>query len=137
MLLLFTKLREDNISGPLFTSWLDLSEIAGNPYKRYKDEDIYVASFFYEKDIKSKVMRIDVPFTFSPSENVDLANETINNIINTLNYWTYAGQDPMPLLLAHEKCNIRKGAAEVLYDEIMTKSKSVEPFDQLVSSRMR
>ncbi|RLI80345.1 hypothetical protein DRP05_00775 [Archaeoglobales archaeon] len=137
MLLLFTKLRQNISLGSLYTNWIDLSELNTKPYKEYKENDVYVVSFFYERDIRSKVLRIDVPFTFPPSENVDLVNSTISKVINILDYWTYPGQDPLPVLLAHEKCNIRKGAAEVLYEEILTKSRSVDPFDQLVASRMR
>ena len=137
MLMIFTKLRQDVLQGSLYTSWIDLSELNIKPYKDYKNNGIYVTSFFYERDIKSKVLRIDIPFTSPPSENVDFVNSMVEKIINTLDYWTYPGQDPLPVLLAHEKCNIRKGAAEVLYEEILTKSRSVDPFDQLVASRMR
>jgi len=137
MLLLFTKLRQNASEGSLYTNWIDLSQLNTKPYKDYSDNEIHVVSFFYERDIRSKVLRIDIPFTFPPSKNVNLVNSTISRVINTLDYWTYPGQDPLPVLLAHEKCNIRKGAAEVLYEEILTKSRSVDPFDQLVASRMR
>jgi len=137
MLLLFTKLRQNASLGSLYTTWIDLSKSNAKPYRDYSNNEIYVVSFFYERDIRSKVLRIDIPFTFPPSEDEDLVNSTIDKVINILNYWTYSGQDPLPVLLAHEKCNIRKGAAEVLYEEILTKSRSVDPFDQLVASRMR
>ena len=138
MLLLFTKLRRDTMIGSHYTKWIDLSEeINKKPYTKYKENEVYVVSFFYERDIRSKVLRIDIPFTFPPSENEDLVNSTISKVINILDYWTYPGQDLLPVLLAHEKCNIRKGAAEILYEEILTKSRSVDPFDQLVASRMR
>ncbi len=138
MLLLFTKLRQKIPLGSLYTSWIDITELNTKPpYRDYKENEVYIVSFFYERDIRSKVLRIDIPFTFPPSENVDLVNSTVSKVINTLDYWTYPGQDPLPVLLAHEKCNIRKGAAEVLYEEILTKTRSVDPFDQLVASRMR
>jgi len=137
MLLLFTKLRQNTSLGSLYTTWIDLNESDVKPHKDYGDNKIYVVSFFYERSIRSKILRIDVPFTFPPSENKDLVDSTIGKVINILDYWTYPGQDPLPVLLAHEKCNIRKGAAEVLYEEILTKSRSADPFDQLVASRMR
>ena len=112
--------------------------ILGNyTYNKYTENGIYLVSFFYERDIKSKILRVDVPFTFPPSENVELVDSTINKVINILDYWTYPGQDPLPVLLAHEKCNIRRGAAEVLYEEILTRSRNIDSFDQLVASRMR
>ena len=137
MLLLFTKLRQNISSGSLYTKWVDLSEVDAHLYKKYKENGVYVVSFFYERDVKSKILRIDVPFTIPPSENVDLVNSTISKVVNILDYWTYPGQDPLPVLLAHEKCNIRRGAAEILYEEILTKSRSLDFFDQLVASRMR
>lgn len=137
MLLLFTKLRENILSGSLYTNWVDLSELNTNPYEKYKENGIYVISFFYERDVKSNVLRVDIPFTFPPSKNINKVNSIVNKVVNTLDYWTYLGQDPLPVLLAHEKCNIRKGAAEILYEEILTKSRSTDPFDQIISSRMR
>jgi hypothetical protein len=138
MLLLFTKLRRDFPAGSIYTQWIDLSEeMRGIPFSKYYENDIYIISFFYERDIRSKILRIDIPFSFPPGENLDLVNSTVEKVVNTLDYWTYPGQDPLPVLLAHEKCNIRRGAAEILYEEILTKSRSIDPFDQLVASRMR
>ncbi|MCS7123020.1 MAG: hypothetical protein RMJ17_00360 [Candidatus Aenigmarchaeota archaeon] len=137
MLFLFKKLRQRNLVGSLYTPWFDLSKLDLAPYKEYKKEGIYVVTFFYEKEINSNILRIDVPFDFQPSENIALVELKIGKIINALDQWTYPGQDPLPILLAHEKCNIRKGAAEILYEEILTKSKSLDPLEQLITSKMR
>jgi len=47
--------------------------------------------------------------------------------------WTFPGQNwPLPVMMAHYKCNIRRGCAEVLYDEMITRTTSPKMFDNIV-----
>ncbi|MFX1298486.1 MAG: DNA double-strand break repair nuclease NurA [Promethearchaeota archaeon] len=137
MLFLFTKLRTIKTNGSIYTQWIDLGEVDDPAINKYNQKGIFLVSFFYERDIKSKILRIDLALNLSPKDNKDSVDILIRKIVNNLDYWTYPGQDPLPILLAHEKCNIRRGAAEILYEEILTKSRSLDPFNQLVSIRMR
>ncbi|MEM5855334.1 MAG: DNA double-strand break repair nuclease NurA [Candidatus Aenigmatarchaeota archaeon] len=141
MLMLFTRFRsQEKVLGPLYTKWIDVTNLCKEytlPYDDYEKNGIFVISFFYERDIKSKILRIDVPLNFSPLENPVKVENIVSKVVKTLNYWTYPSQDPLPVLLAHEKCNIRKGAAEVLYEEIITRSMSLEPSDQIIAAKMR
>ncbi|MCD6357362.1 MAG: DNA double-strand break repair nuclease NurA [Thermoproteales archaeon] len=141
MLILFTLIRKKYpYSGSLYTKWISWDDISlalsSTPYPKYKKRGIFLISFFYERDIMSKLLRVDVPLLFSPSENPKIVDDIVSKVINTLDYWTYPGQDPLPVLLAHEKCNIRKGTAEVLYEEVLTRS-SGDTFDQIIMSRIR
>jgi hypothetical protein len=39
--------------------------------------------------------------------------------------WILPGMDePLPIILAHNKCNVRRGTAETIYYEIMAKALS-------------
>jgi len=88
--------------------------------------------------MKSKLLRVDVPFI---KDIKDIKNEVDNKIkmaVKAVNDWQYPDQYiPLPVQLAHEKCEIREGAAEVLYEEILTKSRSVNPSDQLAMMQLR
>lgn len=142
MLMLFTKFRiQNNITGPLYTKWIDSTEINRKnpnlPYKNYEENGVHVISLFFEKNINSKILRVDVPLNFSPSENPERVDDIVGRVVKTVDYWSYPSQDPLPIYLAHEKCNIRKGAAEILYEEIITKSRSLDIYNQIISSRMR
>jgi hypothetical protein len=139
MIMLFTKLRQKQDVNSIFTKWLDVTDYYTNqiPYKKYRENGIHIISFFYEKDLKSSILRIDIPIPFLPSTNIEFVDNLVVKIVNCLDYWTYSGLDPIPVFLAHEKCNIRKGAAEVLYEDILTKSRTGDPFEQMIATRMR
>lgn len=52
--------------------------------------------------------------------------------------WQYPHQYiPLPVELAHEKCKIREGAAETIYDEILTKSRSGSPENIMTMLQLR
>jgi len=134
---LFIKYRRvNNYNGALFSKYIDVSN---SPiYEKYRDEGIYIMALFFQKDVRSKIMRVDVPFI---EDIKDIKNEVDNKIkmaVKAVNDWQYPDQYiPLPVQLAHEKCAIREGAAEVLYEEILTKSRSVEPSEQLAMMQLR
>jgi hypothetical protein len=63
-------------------------------------------------------------------ENILLSTyEKIMSLISEV--WTLAGTtQPLPIIIAHNKCNVRKGAADSLYNEIISRMAAI---DELIS----
>lgn len=136
----FAQIRSKGYGGPLFTKWIDVTHVASsNPvYKLYKYEGIHVVCVFFQKGVRSQILRLDVPFLEPPTENMTKVDNEITHIVKAVDEWTYPGQDsPVPIILAHNKCNIREGCAEVLYEEIMTRSRTTDPRNQAILTWMR
>lgn len=133
----FSNLRYDGYYGPCFTKWIDISE-SNKQNKKYRDQGIFLACTFFQKSVNSQVLRLDLPFR-NPLEKIDaMVDERIKYVAAATNHWTYPGQDyPIPVFLAHDKCNIREGCAEVLYEEILTRTKTVHPISQTISEQLR
>jgi hypothetical protein len=134
---IFANVRSKGYYGPLFTKWIDVSS-SNSIYKSYSNEGVYIASVFFQKGIRSQILRLDIPF----KEPITMSGTKIDNeiihIVKAVNEWTYPGQDiPIPVLLAHNKCSIREGCAEVLYEEIMTRSLTTDPRNQAILTWMR
>jgi hypothetical protein len=126
---IFSRFRVNGYNGILFTKWIDVSEI-NSTYRIYKESGIHVITSFFQKNAQSKILRIDIPLNYSPSGKEISAEMVFQKCIKAVDYWTYPGQDyPIPIYLAHNKCNIREGCAEVLYEEIMTRSRLLNPED--------
>lgn len=133
----FAQIRAKGYYGPLFTKWIDVST-SNSVYELYKKEGIHIACFFFQKEVKSQILRIDVPFLEPPTENADKIDIEMAHIVKAINEWTYPGQSlPLPVFLAHNKSNIREGCAEVLYEEIMTRSRTTDPINQAILTWMR
>jgi hypothetical protein len=113
---------------------IDLSK--NDVYKSYRKNGVYVGCLFFQKSVSSQVLRLDIPFLkqLDPRS----AEKMILHVIKAVSEWTLPGQDyPVPIFLAHEKCNIREGCAEVLYDEIITRSTATDPENQTVMTLLR
>lgn len=90
----------------------------------YEDRGVKIYRFFYQRDATAPIMQVEVATTTSE----EFSRYTCNSIIKSITYWTLRGHGlPLPSLLAHEKCTIREGCAQVLYEEIITKESSEEP----------
>jgi len=137
MLYIFAHARsKGGYDGPLFTKWIDISS-ANNDYELYKKHGIHIACLFFQKSRVSPVLRLDIPL-LNPPQTDPKTNEIVLQAIKVTDTWTYPGQDyPLPVILAHEKCNIREGCAQVLYEEIITKSRTTDPYDQLILMQLR
>jgi len=134
---LFADLRDSGFAGALFTDWVDASPTS-SLYKAYSECGVYVVCFFVQREVNSQVLRVDIPLEFSPekdSARVDLiTRQAARSVVD----WTFPGQDyPLPIFLAHGKCNIREGCAEVLYNEIMTRGMTTDPRNQAIMSQLR
>jgi hypothetical protein len=136
LLFVFSRYRSNGYKGPIFTNWIDISDTTPLT-KIYKGQGIGVSSFFFQKGPMSQVLRVDVPFKMSPSEETPTF-ENQKHVLKALDLWTYPGQDyPVPVYLAHEKCSIREGCADVLYQEIMTRGHLTNPHNQIVMDLLR
>ena len=131
---LFSNFRfENDYRDALYSNYINISDYG--IYSTYKEYGVCVFALFYQKSIQSKIMRIDVPIL---NENIEMANEIVFKAIKAAADWQYPGQYiPLPIELAHEKCKIREGAAEILYEEILTKSRSSNIEDQLIMLQLR
>ncbi len=134
---IFARIRSKGYYGPLFTKWIDVS--SSNPlYKQYSDEGVYIVCLFFQKDIRSQILRLDIPFLEPATESKIKIDNEIIHVVKAVNEWTYPGQDlPVPVFLAHNKCNIREGCAAILYEEIITRSRTADPLDQAILTWMR
>jgi hypothetical protein len=134
---IFAHVRSKGYYGPLFTKWIDVSS-SNRIYKLYSDEGVYIACVFFQKGIRSQILRLDIPFKEPITMNVIKIENEIIHVVKAVNEWTYPGQDvPIPVLLAHNKCSIREGCAAILYEEIMTRSLTTDPHDQAILTWMR
>lgn len=119
--------------GPLFTIPIDISDVDSTS-KYYLDNGIRIYSALFQKDIYSYPIRLDAPV----SANVEVdKNELASEIVKITSVWSYPRQYiPLPVMIAHEKSNVRKGCAEVLYEEIITRSTSPDLYDNLVRMKL-
>lgn len=130
---LFTKLYLSGLKGTLYTSPVDISE-EDEVHRAYLKNGIRIFSVFMQKDAFSSPIRIDIPQEIEVSTDVVLLVEKVVKIVCA---WTYPGYDiPLPIVLAHNKCTVRKGCAEVLYDEIITRAASPDPYDNIVKTKL-
>jgi len=119
--------------GALYSKFLDISDY--KTYNLYKKYGIHVYSTFFQKNIDSKILRLDIPLL---EEELEQANKICSDAVKATLDWQYPKQYvPLPVELAHQKCKIREGAAEVLYEEILTKSRTTNFEDQISLFQLR
>jgi len=136
MLYVFAHARSKGKQGTLFTKWIDVSS-ANENYELYKRHGVHVVCLFFQKSRTSPVLRLDIPL-LKPPEGYPNIDEIVLQAVKATDMWIYPGQDyPLPVVLAHEKCNIREGCAQVLYEEIITKSRTTDEFEQLILMQLR
>jgi hypothetical protein len=121
----------------VYTRPIDVSE-ATQTYKLYRDNGVRVFSTFVQKSLGEYILRLDLPFLeaeLPPRENKLL--DYVTQIVGTTFVWTYPDHNiPLPIFVADAKCEIRKGCAQVLYEEIMTRTRTTEPIDQIVALQL-
>ncbi|MEM2125659.1 MAG: DNA double-strand break repair nuclease NurA [Candidatus Methanosuratincola sp.] len=120
----------------IYTRPVDVSE-ATEVYKLYRENGLRIFSTFIQKSLGQYILRLDLPFLDNelPDESELLVQVT--RAVQTTFAWTYPDQDiPLPIFIADAKCEIRKGCAEVLYEEIMTRTRTTEPIDQIVALQL-
>jgi len=131
---IFSKLAISGSHGILSTIPVDISEM-DNAHKAYRDAGILVHSTYMQKDASSRPLRLDFPILKSHVENIA---EHAAKILKASYAWSYPGIDiPLPIFLAHNKCEVRKGCAEILYREIITRSTSTDPFENFMNEKLK
>ncbi len=131
---IFTKLVVEGAKGVLSTVPICVSETDA-AQKAYRDQGIIVNSLYIQKDPTGRPIRVDFPILKSCEESIEAIGE---KIISTVYAWSYPGMDiPLPVFLAHNKCEVRKGCADVLYAEIITRSKSKDPFENILNEKLK
>jgi len=117
-------------SCPVYTHPLSFDEINGKEsnltliYECYRDKGLTVYYSYYKPSLRGRVFRIEYASLKEISE--QKASEKFSEILSVINtIWTLPGmEEPLPIAIAHNKCNVRRGAAETLYYEIMARALS-------------
>ncbi|MEM2292724.1 MAG: DNA double-strand break repair nuclease NurA [Nitrososphaerota archaeon] len=130
---LFTGSYLSNPSGILMSAPFEISN-EDRFHQMYLKNGIRIFSIFTQKDPVSRPIRLDIPQRFDFSDDIYLLSE---RAVKAVFAWLYPGSNiPLPVALAHDKCNIRRGCAEVLYEEIITRVSSPDPFDNIMKMKM-
>ncbi len=120
----------------IYTRPIDVSG-ATEVYKLYRENGLRIFSTFIQKSLGQYILRLDVPFLDSELPDESELLEQVTQAIRATFAWTYPDQDiPLPIFIADAKCEIRKGCAEVLYEEIMTRTRTTEPIDQIAALQL-
>lgn len=122
----------------IYTPPIDVS-LEDPTHKEYWECGIGVSCGFFQKDSVSRIVRLDIPYLRGESTTPQgILSEEYNAVLGMVNQLTLPAQSyPVPVVLAHEKCKVRQGAAEVLYMEIMTRSATVSPEDFVTLMQLR
>jgi hypothetical protein len=139
-LYLFTKMREQGELGPLFTGPVVLSDACTRwrAYEMYRKAGLEVVAMFFQNEPTTEVLRIDLAIECEDANShIDLKQKSLDAISNVVS-WSYPSLGtPLPVQLAHEKCQVRQGCAETLFDEIMSHGKASDRFGQIISILVR
>lgn len=128
-----TKASLDSIA-TLYTKPLEVSD-KNSVYKSYKDAGLDVYFMYFQRDPLANPFRVDIPVLAGTQVNAEQLGEQVAAVLSA---WSYPGYDlPLPIVIADNKCNIRKGCAEVLYREIITRAASNDLFDNIVRTKLR
>jgi hypothetical protein len=130
----FTKLSLESPESVLYTSPINVSH-TDETHEAYLKQGVEIYTTFMQKDVSSRPIRLDIPALRDSEAHMSaLAIKAVK--ISAI--WTFPGQNwPLPVILAHYKCNIRRGCAEVLYDEMITRTTSPKMFDNIVRMKWR
>jgi hypothetical protein len=106
--------------------FLEKSDPTYEIYSLYENNGIKIYHSYYKPTLRSKIYRIELASISTLTDNE--LKEVFDRILSLIRYiWTLPGMnEPLPIILAHEKCNIRQGAAEKLYYEVITRSLTEE-----------
>jgi hypothetical protein len=111
--------------------------IETNPItEQYYGHGLRVFFAHLQRDIGTSVLRVEVVVPMSMNETA--IPSFMSSVLDICVQATYPGHYiPLPVQMAHDKCNIREGCAEVLFDEIMTRARASDPVEQIVLTKLR
>lgn len=93
-------------------------------YSVYKSKGLRVYYSYYKPLLRGRIFRVEYA-SFKDLGEQEIS-EKFSRILSIISHvWTMPGMDePLLILIAHNKCNVRRGAAEKLYYEIMARALS-------------
>ncbi|MEM4318159.1 MAG: DNA double-strand break repair nuclease NurA [Candidatus Nitrosocaldus sp.] len=98
----------------------------------YNKYNINIYTMLIQTSISAKPIRIDIPIISGNQKNLD-----IQKVCSILKNWSPPSHFlPLPIILAHTKCNIRKGCAEVIYNEIISRGSSSDYLHNLINMKL-
>jgi hypothetical protein len=102
----------------------------------YFNQELRIVFAYLQRDLGASILRVEaiVPSAVKDDAVPAFMSSVLDLCVGTIYPGHYI---PLPVQMAHDKCNIREGCAEVLYDEIMTRARSSDPLEQIVLSKLR
>lgn len=129
---LFSFYRKNGYNGFLFSKPIAAKD---STFEFYRKNGVNVFSFFFQKSIDSKILRLDIALL---DEKVDNVDNICKNAALASSEWQYPKQfTPVPVELAHQKCTISEGTAQVLYEEIITRAHGTTVDHQIILNNLR
>lgn len=94
------------------------------PYSIYAEKGLKIFYSYYKPLLRGRIFRVEfASFEMLNEQKLFEKFRQIMTIINQI--WTPPGMDePLLITLAHNKCNVRRGAAETIYYEIIARALS-------------
>jgi len=121
----------------LVSTALDVSK-STKVFELYLENGIRIIMCYLMLSAGSPLLRMELAVLadaeLTTEEIQSSAKRTLDIAVHTI----YPGhQIPLPVQIAHEKCNIRQGCAETLYYEIMTAQLATDPVNQILLTKLR
>jgi hypothetical protein len=115
---------------PIYTRPIDYGEgreigdKVAYAYNVYKSKGLNVYYSYYKPSLRGRIFRVEYA-SFKSLEEQELLGKFRQIMCLVNQVWTIPGTDePSLIVIAHNKCNVRRGAAETIYYEIMAKALS-------------
>jgi hypothetical protein len=132
---IFTRMASDCKRSVIHTEPINMVQAKENEVAIiYQKHGVEVVTLLMQKDFCSRPIRVDI--AIKKGSDVDLRTIAME-AIKMIYFWSPPGSIlPIPIMLAHDKSNIRKGCAEVLYSEIMTRLASSDTTDNMIKAKL-
>ena len=118
--LLYLKQRRTNEKQVIFFTDPQVAPLKIPIYQKYLKEDIKIYYTYSMPYLGGKVYRLEIAVPRDTDES-EVKRDLLEGIKLTTTLTLPGQRIPIPIHLAHEKCKIRKGAAEIIYREILAK----------------
>ncbi len=129
---LFSFHRKNGYNGFLFSKPIAPMD---STFKIYRKHGVHIFTFFFQKSVDSKILRLDIALQ---DEDVDKVDIFCHKAALASSSWQYPKQfSPVPVELAHQKCTINEGTAQVLYEEIITRAHRTSVKHQIILNQLR
>lgn len=119
-----------DLSCPIYTCPISYNEGADKTdrfmetYERYRKKGLLIYYSYYKPSLRGRIFRVELA-SFVELDAEELLKEFHRIFVFINKIWTLPGFDePLLITIAHNKCNVRRGAAETLYYEIITRALS-------------